>query len=106
MNGRSSKNKGNTGERQVVALAQDAGLTAVRAWGSDGRALGQATTCDVLINNKPYQVKRRAKIADYVKPPAGTIGTLIREDRGEWLAVIPAKLYFQLIAQLEFGSEA
>ena len=101
MNGRSSKNKGNTGERQVVALAQDAGLTAVRAWGSDGRALGQATTCDVLINSKPYQVKRRAKIADYVKPPHGTVGTLIREDRGEWLAVIPAKEYFNLIARME-----
>ena len=100
MSGRSPKTKGNTGERQVVALAQEAGLTAVRAWGSDGRALGQATTCDVLIDNQPYQVKRRANIAEYVKPPVGTVGTLIREDRGEWLAVIPAKLYFDLLRRI------
>jgi len=100
MNGRSAKQKGNTGERQVVALAQQHGLHAIRAWGSDGRALGQSTTCDVLINNQPWQVKRRAKIAEYVKPPTGTIGTLIREDRGEWLAVIPAKEYFDLLRRI------
>ena len=92
--------KGHNAERETVKLAQEAGLTAVRAWGSDGRALGQATTCDVLIDNEPYQVKRRANIAEYVKPPRGTVGTLIREDRGEWLAVIPAKDYFDLLRRI------
>ena len=99
MNGRASKNKGNTAERETVKLAQEHGLTAIRAWGSDGRALGQATTCDVLIDDLPWQVKRRARIAEYVKPPEGTIGTLIREDRGEWLAVIPATLLFKLLKE-------
>ena len=42
-----SKRKGDRGERMVVQAARDAGLEAVRARGSDGRALGEAETVDV-----------------------------------------------------------
>jgi hypothetical protein len=97
MNGRASKNKGHNAEREIVKLAHNHHLDAQRAWGSNGRALGQAETCDVTIQDTPWQIKRRNKIATYIKPPPGTIGTLVREDRGEWLAVIPARILFDLL---------
>jgi len=97
VNGRASRRKGFNAEREVVKLAQRHDLDAVRAFGSNGAALGQAATCDVTIQATPWQVKRRKAIAEYVKPPAGTIGTLIREDHGEWLAILPATTLFKLI---------
>jgi hypothetical protein len=97
MNGRASRRKGFNAEREVVKLAQRHDLTATRAYGSNGASLGQAATCDITIQDTPWQVKRRKAIAHYVKPPAGTIGTLIREDHGSWLAVLPAETLFRLI---------
>ncbi|MDR9392620.1 MAG: hypothetical protein RI554_11400 [Trueperaceae bacterium] len=97
MNGRASKNKGSNAEREIVKLARKHYLDAERAYASNGRALGHAETCDVTIQNTPWQIKRRNKIATYIKPPAGTIGTLVREDRGQWLAVLPAHILFDLL---------
>lgn len=97
MNGRASKRKGSTAEREVVQLAKDHGLTSKRAWGSNGQALGEADTVDALIAHLRVQVKRRARIAHYIQPPDGADVTLLRANRGEWLAVLPYTLLLELL---------
>jgi len=97
VNGRSSKRKGSAAEREVVNLAKAAGLPAERAYASNGRALGHTEDVDALIANLRVQVKRRAKIASYVKPPEGADMTLLREDRGPWYAVIPYNMLLNLL---------
>jgi len=97
MTGRAAKRKGSNGEREVVNLARAAGLTAERAYASNGRALGHSEDVDAEIAGYRIQVKRRAKIASYVKPPEGADMTLIREDRGPWYAVIPYTLLLELL---------
>ena len=97
MNGRASKRKGNTGEREVVNLARQHQIHAERAYASNGRALGQAETVDAIIDQYRTQIKRRKTIATYIKPPEGTDMTILREDHGQWLAVIPYTTLLKLI---------
>jgi len=97
VNGRSSKRKGSTAEREAVNLARAAGLKAERAYASNGRALGHTEDVDAEIAGYRIQVKRRARIATYVKPPAGADITVIREDRGPWYAVIPYDMLLDLL---------
>jgi hypothetical protein len=66
----SSKTKGTRYERELVDGAAACGLAAERAWGSNGRALGHHEEVDVLIEGLKIQAKRRARIADYLKPNA------------------------------------
>jgi len=85
-----SKLKGNRLERLVVKMSEEAGLSAKRAYASDGRSLGEAEDVDVLIDGKwKVQCKARKKIASYVTPPESCDFTVIKEDRGEVLAVLP-----------------
>lgn len=92
-----AKRKGNTGEREVVNLAKGRGLKAERAYASNGRSLGMAEDVDALIAGLPVQVKRRARIAGYITPPEGATVTVLRADRGEWLAVMPYSLLLDLL---------
>lgn len=89
--------RGSNGEREIVKAAQAAGLTAERAYASNGRALGEAETVDCMVGDYRVQVKRRRKIADYVLPPEGADVTAIREDRGQWHIVIPLDDWLELI---------
>jgi hypothetical protein len=101
----SSKRKGNRFEREVVEDAEAHGLEAERAYASDGRSLGEAEECDVLIRGRAdmvtdavrIQAKRRASIAQYLIPPDGADVTVIREDRGQSLAVVPLSDYLDLL---------
>lgn len=68
-----SKRKGNRYERELVDAFQDAGLRAERAWGSNGCAL----TMD-----------------------DGAHCALVREDRGETLAVMPLDLFTALLTKV------
>lgn len=97
MNGRASKRKGNTGEREVVNLARQHRVHAERAYASNGKALGEAETVDAIIHNLRAQIKRRATIATYIKPPEGADITILREDHGQWLAVIPYETLLTLL---------
>lgn len=99
MNGRGSKRKGSNGEREVVNLAKAAGLEAERAYASNGRALGHPEDVDALIAGMPVQVKRRARIATYILPPPGAAATILRPDRGEWLAVLPYATLLKLLRE-------
>lgn len=100
-----SKVKGNTYERELVQQAQEAGIEAERAWGSNGRALGFHEEVDCVLRVSQdltfkVQAKRRKKVADYMKPSVFVDLQLIREDRGEPLAVIRYKDLLELLVML------
>lgn len=97
--GSAPRQKGAHFEREIVKLAQAEGLTARRAWGSNGEALGLAEGVDVLIEhnyNWKLQAKRVAKIAAYLKRPDGTDAVVVREDCGEAHILLPLAVFFKL----------
>lgn len=96
-----SKQKGNGFEREIVKLAEQAGLEAKRAWGSNGRSLGFTEDVDCLIEGLKVQAKRRAKIADYIKPCVHVDAQVIRADRDEALAIIRFSDYLELLATIK-----
>lgn len=97
-----SKRKGNTYESELVAILEERGFKATRAWGSNGKALGESEAVDiVLVDTRGVrwrvQAKRRAKLADYMQPPEGADIVMMREDRGENLVVLPLESFINLI---------
>lgn len=96
-----SKVKGNSFEREIVQQAELHGLSAQRAWGSNGRALGYTEEVDCLIENKKVQAKRRKKIADYMKPCVHVDVQVIRGDREEALAIIRFSDYLEMLAKIK-----
>jgi len=99
-----SKRKGNRFERELVEAFAEAGLEAVRAYGSNGEALVTRsgvrceTTVDVLVQGGlKVQAKRRRRVATYLQPPDGAHVTAVREDRGETLVVVPLELFLRLL---------
>jgi len=96
-----SKIKGNTFEREIVDLAKSKGLDAQRAWGSNGRALGFTEEVDCVIEGIKVQAKRRAKIADYIKPCVHVDAQVVRADRQEALAIIRLSDYLELLATIK-----
>lgn len=83
-----SKRKGSSYERELVNSAIAAGLVAERAYGSNGRALGQAETVDIMVSGCRVQAKRRKRLAGFLKPPEGADVAAFREDRGETYALL------------------
>jgi hypothetical protein len=97
-----SKAKGNRFEKLVEQMSIDAGITAKRAWGSNGAALGHHEEVDVLLNNKiKIQCKVRKKIADWMMPSEHVDIQLIKEDRGIPYVVMPYDDYLELIKENE-----
>jgi len=96
-----SKNarRGSDFEREIVRLAREAGFRSERAWGSNGRALGEAESVDVLINDIRVQAKRRKRIADYFNIPPGADIVVVKQDRKELLAVIPFTMLLELMRE-------
>lgn len=78
-----SKTKGNSYERELKNQAAARGLTAERAWGSNGRALGEVEGVDLTVAGCRVQAKRRKALAKYLEIPEGCDVTAIRQDRGE-----------------------
>ena len=63
-----SKAKGNRAEVKVVKYLLDRGVSAVRAWGSNGRALGHHEEVDVLASgNCKIQVKARKVVPALIR---------------------------------------
>ena len=101
-----SKRKGNRYEREVVDAAEAAGLEAERAFASDGRSLGKTKATDVLIrhpeanvsNCTRVQCKRRASVAQYLQCEDADV-TVIREDYGDSLAVVPLGFFLDLMTE-------
>ena len=94
-----NKRKGNAFERELVQMAKDMGLDAVRAYGSDGRSLGKSEKVDVMVEEVTIQAKKRAKIAEYIKIPSDVDMVVIRENRGKPLAIVPFEKILRLIKE-------
>ena len=99
-----SKNKGNSYEREIVNLAKSWGFAdSERAYGSNGRAMGEHEEVDVKIvgNNVTVtvQCKRRKKIASFLKCEHSDV-VMFREDRGDTSVLMPIDFFLTLLKRL------
>jgi Holliday junction resolvase len=103
-----SKAKGNTAEREIVHLAKARGYDAVRAYASNGTSLGYTDDVDLVIHHPaailPIQSKRRKALPQYLKPTLTAPIVATREDRGEWLVVMPLNLLLDILDETHEGS--
>jgi hypothetical protein len=83
-----NKTRGNTLEYEVRDKAIAKGLVAERAWGSNGRAIGEAETVDVVVAGCRVQCKRRKKLPAFLQIPEGADIVVFREDRGKTFALL------------------
>jgi len=103
----SSKRKANRHEREIVKIAEAKGLESERAYASNGRSLGEVEACDVLVRGRDsdvvdalrIQAKRRASVASYLEPPAGTDAVVVREDRADNLVVLGLEDFLDLVTE-------
>jgi Holliday junction resolvase len=95
-----SKRKGDRYERELVDAAEAAGVPAQRAFMSNGKALGESSGVDLVLGLQGewrVQAKRRKSVAGYLKPPDGADVTIVREDYGESLVVVPYETFLELL---------
>jgi Holliday junction resolvase len=92
-----SKAKGNVFERELVQLFEHAGVVAERAYGSNGKALGEAEGVDVSAGGCRVQAKRRKQLPAWLRMPDGCDCVIFREDRGTAYVMIEAVELAQLI---------
>ena len=84
-----SKAKGNRFEREIVNKLTSLGITAKRAWCSNGASLGMHEEVDVLVGNSfKIQAKCRKKIASFLIPTEHVDAVICKEDRGEMLIIM------------------
>jgi len=99
-----NKIKGNRFEYQVRDMFIDKGIECKRAYASDGRSLGLSEDVDVLATHNdvkyPMQCKIRKRLSKVVKPNANVFAQVVREDRGEPLAILKLVDLVDLIAKL------
>ena len=76
------KAKGTAYENELVKKLKDNGFKDVkRAWGSDGRSLGQKADVDIVADNVKIQAKRRKAIPKWLSLGNCDV-VMFREDRG------------------------
>ena len=75
-----SKQKGTGFEREIVNQAIASGIPAKRAYGSNGEAMGEHREVDVKLGGYNAQLKRRARLPDYLKPSEHVDIQILRED--------------------------
>lgn len=88
-------------EREIVHAAEEAGLTADRAWNSMGESIGEHTECDVRLETASgekwtVQAKRRKTVAQYLTSENADV-TIVREDRGTNLVILPLNDFLDLL---------
>ena len=98
-----SKVKGNTFERECVNKAKNMGLTAKRAYASNGVSLGLEEEVDALISGYKVQCKRRKRIAKWLKPPDCCDIALVREDRGEAYVIMEYEDWLELVSNINLN---
>jgi hypothetical protein len=98
-----SKVKGSAFERECVDSAVAQGLTAKRAWGSNGLSLGYAEEVDVLCEGYRLQMKRRRKLGKLYTPSDDVDAQVLREDRGETFVVMKWSHYLTLLKAIKDG---
>ncbi len=94
-----SKHKGNCFERELVNSAKEDGIEAQRAWGSDGKSLGEHSEVDCLIGGYKVQAKRRKAIAAHLVPSKHVDCVITRPDRGETLVIMRFQDWKELICK-------
>lgn len=97
-----NKQRGNELETELRNRAQQLGLKAERARGSDGRALGEAEDVDLRIVSTSeqkwlIQAKRRKKLASYLQIPESCNAVCFRQDRGEKLVLLDYDSFLKLL---------
>ncbi len=95
-----NKVRGNNLERECVNAAKEAGLSAERAYASNGLALGKSEQVDCLVEGYAIQAKMKKKIAQWLYPEhhADDVDLVVtRMDRKQALAVIPYKEWIRLV---------
>ena len=98
-----SKQKGNRFEKECVDKAKAEGTPAIRAWGSNGRALGMHEEVDAIIGHKSFRVQNKVRnsIASYMQPPESCDVAIIKQDRGEILVVMRSPLFLSMDKHLD-----
>jgi hypothetical protein len=77
-----SKRKGTAYENEIVSKLKESGFSDVkRAWGSDGRSMGEAPDVDIVADDIKIQAKRRKSIPKWLSLGNCDI-VVFREDRG------------------------
>lgn len=93
-----NKIKGNSGEREVVGLAKGKGLNAMRIPLSGAGAIKG----DVIIENMVFGVKRWKRFnKKIVRDVESFNGCFVREDRGQWLVVLSAECFLDLLKEIK-----
>ena len=95
-----SKRKGNNFERLVVNTAKKAGFPSKRAWGSDGRSIGEHETVDCLVGGFKIQCKSRKHIANWLKVPEHCDVTCVKENHGKIYAIMEYDDWLDLLSML------
>ncbi len=94
---RRNREKGQEGEREIVHMAQAAGLYAERSWRAAQSRYENVRSIDVLIEGEPFQVKLSKGFSLLYKALLGVSGLFVRQPHKEWVVVIPARQYFALL---------
>lgn len=97
----SSKRKGNAFERQLVKMAIARGLNAERAYGSDGRAMGEEKGVDVIVAGYRVQAKIRKALPAWLQLPDGCDVVAIRQDRSDPQVLIPYADWLYLVNRVD-----
>ena len=96
-----SKAKGNRFERLCVNIATSFGLNAQRAWGSDGRSMGEHQEVDIKIEQYKVQCKTRKRIAEWLKPGKEVDIQVVKEDAGEVFVIQPLEKWCEMVKSLQ-----
>ena len=99
-----NKIRGNNLEREIVNSAKEVGLSAKRAYASDGRSLGKSEKVDVMVEDYCIQAKRRKKIAQWLYPKnhgEDVDMVVTRMDREEALIVFPLKMFLEMVKKIK-----
>ncbi len=98
--GLKSQQKGKRGEREVVALARQHGLTAERTWQTAQAIDPTLRRCDVLVAGHKAQVKVAANgFKSLYEVLEGVELAFLRADRSPWLVLLPAGEFLRLLAE-------
>jgi len=101
-----NKIRGNALEREIVNQSKEEGLSAKRAYASDGRSLGYSEVVDCVVEDWTIQAKRRKKIAQWLYPEyhGDDVDAIVtRMDRKEALIVMPLKKWIKMMKEIKDG---
>ena len=101
-----NKIRGNALEREIVNQSKEEGLSAKRAYASDGRSLGYSEVVDCVVEDWTIQAKRKKKIAQWLYPEyhGDDVDAIVtRMDRKQALIVMPLKKWIKMMKEIKDG---